>query len=105
MRAPLPQGSRRVESLDGPDEAPMSAASRAHRREMNMAACAAIRRVMDEQTGQPDVELIDGGLGPPSAIIPVAEFAFATDEIEYDVKKWDRQMRDGHGRFARSWRK
>jgi hypothetical protein len=101
MRPPLHLGDRRVDDGE-PEEIPMSAASRAHRREMNLAACAAIRAGLEGGNSLPEVLEIDGGMGPPSAVIPVAEFAFATDEVEYDIKKWDRQMRDGYGRFARS---
>ena len=102
MRPPLHLGDRKVD--DGEvEQTPLSASSRAHCRELNLERCAAIRRTMDEQTGQPVAELIVPEHGPPSAIIPTE---FVPDQVEYDVTNWDRQARDGAtGKYLRTRRK
>jgi hypothetical protein len=101
MRPPRHLADRRVDDGE-PEQIQWSAGARAHRREMNLAAAQAIRRVMDEQTGRPAVELIDGGMGPPSAVIEPSVF---DANIEPGVAKWDRQSRDSTGKYVRSRRK
>jgi hypothetical protein len=89
MRPPRPLGSRRVD--DGEvEEIQWSASSKAHRRELNLETCAAIRRTMAEQTGHPTVELIVPEHGPPSVVFePLYDPCSATQ----DAAKWDRQAR------------
>jgi hypothetical protein len=70
---------------------------------MNLEACAAIRRTMDEQTGQPDVKLIipEHG-GPPSVVY---EPLFDTYAEQHDPAKWDRQARSSSsGKYIRTRR-
>jgi hypothetical protein len=96
MRAPRPLGSRRVDDNEV-EEAPWGEASRAHRRQLNLEACARVRRSMDGETGRPDVKLIvpEHG-GPPSAII------LDPTTIEFDPKAWDSQARSAStGRYLR----
>jgi hypothetical protein len=95
MRAPRHLSYRRVDDGE-PEEIPWSAAACAHRREMNLAACAAIRRALDERNGQPIVELIVPECGgPPSAILDPAA-------IEFDPAKWDKQARNSAGKYVRT---
>jgi hypothetical protein len=101
MRPPRPLGSRRVD--DGEvEEIQWSASSKAHRRELNLEMCAAIRRTMEEQTGRPHVELIGGGMGPPSAVIEVPVFDANTS---HDIAAMDRQARGTSGKYVRTRRK
>ena len=95
MRPPAwPLGSRRIADSEAADPPP-SAEMRRHQHEINLERCAAIRRQMDEQTGQPDVQLIvpESG-GPPSAIIPAPY-------VEHDATKQDQQARDTTGKYSK----
>jgi hypothetical protein len=97
MRPPRHLSDRKVD--DGAiAEMPWSAESRAHRRDLNLEACAAIRRTMDEQTGRPDVKLIVPEHGPPSAVIE-------TEYVERDTALMDREARDSSGKYVRTLRK
>jgi hypothetical protein len=90
---------RRVEPLEGPAGEPLSVRSLEHFRELNTAAAAAIRRGLDLSNELPEVlEMVDGGTGPPSAVIP-------TPYVEHDVAKMDRQARDSTGKYVRTRRK
>jgi hypothetical protein len=101
MRPPLHLGERRV-SNEEPEEIAMSEASRAHFHDLNLAFCAALRRGLNGSNELPKVlELIDGGMGPPSAKIEPQVAAPA----ELNVAKMDRQARDSTGKYARSRRK
>src|ERR1035437_5379824 len=93
MRPPRHLAARRVN--DGSvEQAAWGSEQLASRRSLNLEACAAIRRTMDEQTGQPDVALLDGGMGPPSAIIPAPY-------VEHDATKQDQQARDTTGKYSK----
>jgi hypothetical protein len=102
MRHPRHLADRRV-GFEEPEEIPWSAASRAHRRAMNLAACDRIRAGLGGSNSLPEIlELIDGGSGPPSAVIEVPVF---DANAERDAAKWDRQARDSTGKYVRSLRK
>jgi hypothetical protein len=98
MRPPLHLGDRRVD--DGkPEETPISPASRAHWRELNLEAAARIRDRLDGRNSLPEVEPIPGGMGPPSAILD-------PESINFDRALWDRQARSAiTGKYLRTRRK
>jgi hypothetical protein len=98
MRPPRHLADRKVD-YGAIAEMPWSAESRAHRRDLNLEACAAIRRTMDEQTGQPIVKLIVPEFGPPSAVIESDVF---DTNIESDVSRWDREARGSSGKYLRT---
>jgi hypothetical protein len=95
-----PLGSRRVD--DGSvEEIPWSASSKAHFRELNLAAASRIRDGLEGRNKTPEVlEMVGGGLGPPSVVY---EPLFDTYAGEHNASLWDRQARSAStGKFVRS---
>jgi hypothetical protein len=94
-------GSRKVDPLEAA-EVPMSPEAREHLRDLNLSCCEQIRRLMADQTGQPDLQLIVPEHGPPSAVFEATGYDPYSDPDAWDKKRWDR---DSTGKFAKSRRR
>jgi predicted TPR repeat methyltransferase len=100
MRRRAHLGARKVATGE-PEQIEWSAAAKAHKRSMYLEAAARIRDGLEGRNKTPEVlEMVDGGQGPPSAVI---EPLFDTFAEQHDPAKWDRQARSSStGKYVRT---
>jgi hypothetical protein len=96
LRAPRHLADRKVDTGEV-EQAPISSESRAHWHSLNLEAAARIRDALEGRNSPPDVELVDGGQGPPSALLNPTS-------VEFDPALWDKQARSASGKYSRKRR-